>query len=101
MIGANEEFSFNEKLWIWDGPNPWYFITIPIKISTDLRKRYKDVHRGWGSLPVEVFIGKSNWKTSIFWEKRGSYLLPVKKLIRKAEQITNGDKVKVKIIIKA
>ena len=94
------KLEFKPRLWIWDGPNPWYFITVPEKESEKIRKEYRSLHRGWGSIPVSVEIGKSKWKTSIFWEKKGTYLLPVKKQIRISEKITNGSKFEVKINIK-
>ena len=87
------ELKINTKLWIWDGPSPWYFITIPVKESGKIKKICGAYHRGFGSIPVNVQIGESKWKTSIFWEKKGTYILPVKKEIRKNEDITNGSKV--------
>lgn len=64
------KLQFNTKLWIWDGPNPWYFVTVPEKESAKIRKEFRALHRGWGSVPVNVEIGSSKWKTSIFWEKK-------------------------------
>jgi hypothetical protein len=89
------EFKITAKLWIYDGPSPWYFITIPKKEASYIRKEFRDIHGGWGSLPVEVKIGKTSWKTSIFWEKKGTYLLPIKKEVRKIENLTNGSTVKL------
>ena len=87
------------KLWIWDGPSPWYFITVPKSESMEIKKIFGAYHRGWGSIPVSVRIGASNWKTSIFWEKKGTYLLPIKKEIRKTEDIKNGDLISLTLLI--
>lgn len=90
-------FTFTAKLWIWDAHNSasWYFITVPEKLSGELRER-NEPRRGFGSLPVEVTIGNSTWKTSIFPDKKsGCYLLPVKAIIRKAESISAGENIKV------
>ncbi len=91
-------------MWIWEGPSPWYFITIPPKESEYIHKEFLDRHRGWTSLPVQVSIGKSVWRTSIFWEKKntsGTYLLPIKKKIRIAENLRNGTvaKVEIKLVV--
>lgn len=91
------EFEITARIWIYDGPNPWYFITIPKKEASYIRSEFRDIHGGWGSLPVEVTIDSTSWKTSIFWEKKGTYLLPVKKEVRKAENLTNGTKVKLNL----
>ncbi len=87
--------NFKSSLWVWDGPNPWYFITVPEKESKIIRERFRHVHRGWGSVPVTVQIGDSTWKTSIFWEKAGTYMLPIKKEIRINEDIKVEQKIKV------
>lgn len=54
---------------------------------------------GWGSLPVNVSLGKSRWKTSIFPDKKIFYLLPIKSQIRKAEKINDGDLINLEIEI--
>lgn len=89
------EIDFKSNLWIWDGPNPWYFVTVPKSLSNNIRLKFRHVHRGWGSIPVTVKIGASIWKTSIFWEKKGTYLLPVKKEIRTKEKLVVSKKVEI------
>jgi hypothetical protein len=93
-------FEFRLRLQIFDAPAPWYFFELPEKEAAYIRKEFRDVHRGWGSIPVIAQIGDTTWKTSIFWEKKGSYLLFVKKDVRQKEKITNGDFVKLKIELK-
>ncbi|MBP9716555.1 MAG: DUF1905 domain-containing protein [Candidatus Levybacteria bacterium] len=94
------EVKFKAKLWIYEAPAPWYMITVPVDVSSKIKDRFGHLHRGWGSIPVIVNIGETAWKTSIFWEKKGTYLLPVKKSVRVKEKITNGDMVLVKIELK-
>ena len=49
---------------------------------------------GFSSIRVTVTLGKSKWKTSIFPDKHsGAYVLPLKKQIRRAENIDAGDTV--------
>lgn len=48
--------------------------------------------RGFGSLRVEVTIGDTTWRTSIFYDRTvSSYLLPVNAAVRKAAGLTDGD----------
>ena len=45
---------------------------------------------------VEVTIGDSTWTTSVFPDtESGSFVLPVKKPVRHAEHIEDGDEVAV------
>lgn len=68
------------------------FLTVPKKQSDNIKKNFGTKHRGWGSLPVTVTIGKTSWRTSIFPDKRaGVYLLPLNAKVRKKEQIFHGD----------
>jgi hypothetical protein len=58
--------------------------------------------RGWGSLPVEVTVGKTTWRTSIFPDKKaGAYLFPLKASVRKKEGISEGDMITLVLEIKA
>jgi hypothetical protein len=50
---------------------------------------------------VQVTLGKTSWKTSIFPDKKsGTYLLPLKVDVRRKEEITHGDSVNFSIQIK-
>lgn len=93
------ELIVKTKVWIYEGPNPWYFITIPKNNSLEINKKFGHLHRGWGSIPVKVTLGKSTWKTSIFWEKKGTYIMPIKKEIRINENVKSGDQKELAILI--
>lgn len=89
------------KIWLYPGYAAWHFVTLPKKQSEFIKKRFADVHRGWGSLPVFVAIGKTSWKTSIFYDKKASgYLLPIKADVRKKEQVANGQTISFVVEIK-
>jgi hypothetical protein len=69
----------------------WHFTGIPKKESEEIKKE-SVVKAGFGSIPVEVTVGKTKWKTSIFPDKRsGTYLLPLKAEVRKKEKIFSED----------
>ena len=83
---------FNGKILFWKGPAPWYFVTVPSEQSHDLKAIAGFVTYGWGVIPVQVRIGKTEWKTSLF-PKDGRYLVPIKASVQKAENLEEGDKV--------
>ena len=48
--------------------------------------------RGFGSVRVEVTLGETTWRTSVFPEAAsGCFVLPVKKAVRRAEGVDPGD----------
>ena len=87
-------YTFTEDLWMYPGPAAWYFITLPKDIADEIKFFTSDVKRGWGSVRVRVTVGDTIWKTSIFPAKEsGSYVLPVKKDVRKKEGLSAGEPV--------
>lgn len=97
-------FNFKANLYLYNGGKDggaWHFITLPSNVADEINFFYADQKRGWGSLPVEVTIGESTWSTSIFPQKETkSFFLPVKALVRKNENIADGDEVECKIKIR-
>lgn len=91
-------FEFKSKIWLYDGPAAWHFITIPKGLSKDI-KAMAGSHRGFGSVRVEITIGQTTWQSSIFPEKTGNYVLPVKAGVRKTENLRAGQSVQVKLTI--
>ncbi len=87
---------FKGKIWFWRGPAPWYFVTVPAKQCRDLKAISGFVTYGWGMIPVTVRIGKTAWKTSLF-PKEGSYVVPIKASVRKAEKLEEGDSVTIRL----
>jgi hypothetical protein len=83
---------FSGSIWFWRGPAPWFFVTIPAQQSGDLREISHLVTYGWGMIPVQARIGKTEWKTSLF-PKDDAYILPIKASVRKAEHLEEGDTV--------
>jgi hypothetical protein len=98
---SKSKYKIRAKVWIYKGHQSgssnassmrgaWYFITIPKKQSTEIKKNYGDEARGWGSVPVKVTVGKTSWTTSIFPDKQmGVYILPLKAVVRKKEGISD------------
>lgn len=89
------QYEFRAKPWQFTGPGSWYFVTVPIALSKEIRNAHKLEEEGWGRLKALARIGNSEWKTAIWFDtKRKAYLLPLKAEIRKKENIETGKTVK-------
>lgn len=76
--------------WRYEGQAAWVFVTLPKRQATEIRTMFAGLARG-ASLPCTVTVGGTTWRTSIFADaKSGSYVLPLKASVRKAEGITEG-----------
>jgi len=87
-------------LWLWSGEGgSWHFVTIPADEAVEIRMESaaSGIRRGFGSVRVEADIGGVRWKTSIFPQKSGGYLLPVKASVRRDAGIAADDIVTVKV----
>jgi len=81
---------FAGTIWYWRGPAPFYFVTVPEEHCGFLKAAAKFVTYGWGMVPVRVRIGGTEWTTSLF-PKDGGYIVPIKDMVRKAENLQEGD----------
>ncbi|MXO58172.1 DUF1905 domain-containing protein [Altererythrobacter salegens] len=52
--------------------------------------------RGFGSVKVTVRVGESEWQTSAF-PSQGRWFLPIKKPVRLAEDLAEGEPVEVEL----
>jgi hypothetical protein len=96
-----KKFAVTAKVWIYPGMVGWHFVTIPVEITKDIDFYFSQSKKGWGSLPVQVSLGKIDWKTSIFPDKKSaSYLLPLKAEVRKKEHLQEGDTISFSLEIK-
>ncbi|GGQ81295.1 hypothetical protein GCM10010166_59280 [Couchioplanes caeruleus subsp. azureus] len=86
--------TFDAELWVWDArrADSWTFVSLPAEESEVLRELTAGRRRGFGSLRVRATVGSTTWTTSIFPDKgRGAYVLPVKRDVRRAEDLEAGD----------
>lgn len=97
----SEEHIIKSRVWIWQGDSPWHFATIEKEDADEIKKDWPWPRRGFGAIPVNVSVGKTIWKTSIFPEKGGTYLLPIKKRVRESEKIGVGDTIELTIQVVA
>ena len=94
----NPSFSFSTKVWRYPGHAAWHFVTLPAEVATEIREIVGTSTRGFGSIRVKVSVGSSAWNTSIFPDaKTKSFLLPVKKEVRKDENIKDNDLININL----
>jgi hypothetical protein len=91
-------FEFTAAVWLHPGAEGWHFVTVPPDVSDDISGLTAGVRRGFGSVRVAVTVGRTTWRTSVFPDaKAGTYLLPMKKEVRRAENLTAGDDVHARL----
>jgi hypothetical protein len=91
------KFIIKEKVRVYSGEASWYYLIIPIELAGDIKDSYIWPRRGFGAIPVNLTIGKTSWKTSVFPEKIGTLMLPLKKEIRVKENIKEGDLITINV----
>jgi hypothetical protein len=85
-------------LWLWNGDSAsWHFISVPPEQSAEIRAHSLANRGGFGSVKVAATINRIAWRTSVFPQKSGGYLLPVKASVRRDAEIAAGDEVTVEL----
>ncbi len=85
---------FSAEVIYWRGPAPFYFVPVPEGQSAKIKAEAARLTYGWGVIPVTVKIGKTEFNTSLF-PKNGIYLVPIKNVVRLAEDLDVDDQVSV------
>jgi len=86
---------FDAELWAAEAVAAWVFVSLPAAVADDVRSAGGEP-TAFGSVRVEVTLGGSTWRTSVFPDaRRATYVLPVKAAVRRAEGVEVGDRVHV------
>lgn len=87
---------FTAAAYVWDARDSatWVFVDLPPVIADEIEGSAGHAARGFGSLRVEARVGSTTWRTSIF-PSRTTYVLPLKKAVRRAEGLEVGGPVHV------
>jgi len=93
------QIEFTGKVIFWRGPAPYFFVAVPEGSSREIKSISNLVTYGWGVIPVRAQIGRTEFETSLF-PKDGRYLLPLKVVVRKAENLAEGDEVSVRMEVR-
>ena len=101
----DEGVTFTAELWRWTArkesadSGAWCFVTLPVDLADEVRDRAGEP-RGFGSVRVRARVGPTTWDTSVFPDSAsGSYVLPVKKAVRTAAGVTEGDLLTVTVAV--
>jgi hypothetical protein len=93
-------YKFKAKVWKYEGPNGWFFASVPQNLSKEIRKVHFESEEGWGRLKSEITINESIWNTSIWFDtKHDCFLVPIKASVRKKEGIADGSEISIKLKI--
>lgn len=91
-------YRFDAVLWRWEAQGGWYFVTLPDDVSDAIAAHTEGTRRGFGSVRVEATVGASTWTTSVFPDaRRAAFVLPVKRVVRTAEGLSEGSQVAVSL----
>jgi Domain of unknown function (DUF1905) len=97
------EHVFDAEIWEYspDKPGSWHFLTLPVDVAEDVAFE-AGPRGGFGSIRVEVSIGSSTWRTSLFPDSSSdSFVLPVKKPVRTANGLQAGDVCQVRLEVES
>jgi hypothetical protein len=102
---SGDSVSFTAPLLVWriENEGEMSYVTITGETAEAIgayelvRRLELGRRRGFGSVKVEVAVGKSRWSTSVFPQKTGGWFLPVKKAICRAEGLEEGDDIAVRL----
>jgi Domain of unknown function (DUF1905) len=103
---VHEGVTFTAELWRWTArreaadSGSWCFVTLPLDLADEVRERAGEP-RGFGSVRVRARVGETTWDTSVFPDAAsGSLVLPVKKSVRAAAGVAEGDQLTVTVSVR-
>jgi hypothetical protein len=91
---------FDAELWVWDARprEVWTFVSLPVDDSAEIAELAETMPRaGFGAVRVEVTVGRTSWRTSVFPGGDGRYSLPIKAQVRRREGLEVGGPVHVEL----
>ena len=83
---------------IEEGFDPAYFLVLPDAAQGEIAARVAGRKRAFGSVKVAATIGRSRWETTLL-RREERYVLPIKKPVRLAEALSEGDEVRAAIAL--
>jgi hypothetical protein len=89
------EIEFEGTVFQADDGDAWHWVELQEELTEVVERFSAGPRSGWGSRKVSATIGATTWDTSLFLSTDGTYLLPLKQPVRRAEEIEAGDDVQV------
>ena len=95
-----ETFTFTGEVFAGSGSGAWHMLSLPEDLSDEIHARYMGPKRGFGAVRVRARIGETRWETSAFPNRTtGIFVMGIKRQVRDAEEIDEGDSVEVRLEI--
>lgn len=90
-VASEDALPVCRPLWEWSAQGGFFFGALPHDAADEIAETPRAAV-GFGSVRVRVTVGGTTWSTSVFPDaKLGCYVLPVKKAVRSAEGVEDGD----------
>ena len=97
---AKITYQFSGKLWKHNGQGAWYFVSLPVDMSKEIRAHLKWQEEGWGRMKAEAIINTIAWETAIWFDKKANtYLLPIKSDIRRKAKLKVDETYNITILV--
>jgi hypothetical protein len=93
------DLEFNGTVVEWRGPAPYHFVPLPT-VEAEAVDEVKAAVAYWGVIPVTAWVGDTEFTTAMF-PREGTYFLPIKDAVRKAEGLVLDGTVDVRLRIDA
>jgi hypothetical protein len=87
---------FRGEIVYWRGPSPYHFVLLPERAAAELHEVANELTYGWGCIPARGRIGGTAFTTALF-PKDGTFAVPIKVAVRRAEALELGDVVTVSL----
>jgi hypothetical protein len=92
------KYEFRGKVYRWPANPAFFLVDVPKKFFKEISQLGEANRRGFGSVRVNAWIGKTGFATSIFPDSATqTWALPLKQSVRKAEAIDEGSMVFVQL----
>ena len=98
MSEASHQIRFEAEVIRFNGPGGWHGVFLSTDAASEAR--FFGRANALGAIAVRAQIGAGEVKTSLFPDKRrDSFLLPLKAQLRSRENIKEGDRIAVTLLL--
>lgn len=98
MSEGGHVITFVSEVIRFDGPGGWHGVFLPPDATSEVR--FFGRANALGAIAVRAQIGATEVRTSLFPDKRrDSFLLPLKASLRRSENVKEGDRITVTLLV--
>lgn len=93
------EFEIHDDLTMWkERRDTWMQVKVAEKHAQRVQRAFEAQPRGFRSVPVMASIADDEWRTALFRYRDGSWVLPLKAVLRRRHDLHEGDVVRVHVV---